>query len=80
MVKFELNTDGVRELLQSKEMSDVLAQRATQILGRLSKGYGMSRGMTEQRAKATVGTRSISSQIDNLKNNSLLKALGGGND
>ena len=78
MVEFELNEDGVAELLKSEEMQAVLQKEASKVLRRLNKGYGSTPGMTSQRAKITVGTRSHQAAADNLKNNTLLKALGGG--
>ena len=76
--KFELDREGVGELLKSDGMKSVVAQHAASVLGRLPSGYGMSVGETSQRAKATVGTRGIKGELDNKRNNSLLKALGGG--
>lgn len=77
-VRFELNRAGVKELLQSDEMTAVLQQEANKILGRLPHGYGTTAGETSQRAKVTVGTRTFDAARDNLQNNTLLKALGGG--
>lgn len=77
-VKFELNRAGVGQLLKSAEMRTILNEHAAEVLGRLPGGYGMRNGETSQRAKTTVYTDSIQARIDNSKNNSLLKALGGG--
>lgn len=76
--KFELNQEGVKELLQSSEMQQCLNTEAKKVLGRLPSGYGSTPGMTSQRAKVTVGTRSFKAAKDNLLNNTLLKAVGGG--
>lgn len=76
--RFELDREGVRELLQSKEMQEVLNAEAKNVLGRLPSGYGSTPGATEQRAKVTVGTRTKKAAADNKKNNTLLKAVGGG--
>lgn len=73
--RFELNRAGVRELLQSAEMSKLMDEEATSILNRLPEGYGKSTGMTSQRAKAHVGTRTHEAANENKKNNTLLKAL-----
>lgn len=75
---FKLNRAGVGELLKSKEMAKVLSEHGSTVLGRLPHGYGMSSGETSQRAKVTVGTRTRAAESDNKKNNTLLKALGGG--
>lgn len=76
--KFELNREGVKELLQSAEMQAVLNEKAQAVYGRLPSGYAVKSGETSQRAKATIYTDSIGAKIDNSKNNTLLKALGGG--
>ena len=76
--KFELDREGVRELLKSEEMHSIINDCAQEILGRLSDGYEMKSGETEQRAKASVYAESIKARRDNSKNNTLLKALGGG--
>lgn len=76
--RFELDKNGVRELLLSKEMAAVINQKASEILGRLPSGYGTTSGATEQRVKAHVGTRTSTAASENKKNNTLLKALGGG--
>ena len=73
--EFKLNREGVSELLKSKNMHKVLQEQAGTILGRLPHGYGSTDGETTQRAKVTVGTRTRSAASDNLKNNTLLKAL-----
>lgn len=78
MVNFELNEEGVRELLNSEEMQDILQKEANKVLGRLPKGYGSSSGFTSERAKVTVGTRSKQAAAQNMKENTLLKALGSG--
>lgn len=75
MVKFVLNKAGVGELLKSAEMARVLNKYASDVLGRLPDGYGRTTGVTEERAKVTVGTRTAAAEADNKKNNSLLKAL-----
>ena len=75
---FELNYAGVGELLRSKEMGSVLSEYAGQVVSRAGTGYGYKLGQTGQRAKATVFTASHAAIRDNSENNSLLKALGGG--
>lgn len=75
--RFELNRAGVRELLKSAGVKKVIDQKAHEVYRRLPPGYGMASGETEQRVKATVGTRGRRSEKDNSENNSLLKALGG---
>lgn len=78
MVEFKPDKAGMEEFLKSKEMAAALETHGRKVLNRLPKGYGMTVGETSQRAKVTVGTRSSKAAADNLKNNTLLKALGGG--
>ena len=80
MVDFTLNKEGVKELLNSEEMQLVLRKEADKVLRRLNKGYGASPGFTSQRAKISVGTQSHEAIIENLEQNTLLKALGGASD
>ena len=75
---FVLDRKGIGELLKSDGVKRVVSQHAASVLNRLPKGYGMATAVTKQRAQATVGTRGITGELDNKKNNSLLKALGGG--
>ena len=75
--KFELNKAGVRELLKSSEMAAVLSEYGSNMMGQLGEGYEMEEGTTSQRAKVNVRTATPRSMVDNLKNNTLLKALGG---
>lgn len=81
--RFEPDHKGIEELMLSPEMQAVLEAKAREVLGRLPSGYGMTPGTTENtskirpRAKVTVGTRSSKAASDNLKNNTLVKALGG---
>lgn len=76
-VKFELNREGVRELMRSPEMMKVCEKYAKAALGRLGGGYEMSTYVGENRVNAEVGTGSFKSRRENSKNNSILKALRG---
>lgn len=76
-VKFELNRSGVRELLKSKEMMDICSEYAQSALGRLGDGYEMSTHTGVNRVNAEVKAESFAAKRDNLKNNSILKAVFG---
>ena len=76
-VKFELNRSGVRELLKSKEMMDICSEYAQSALGRLGDGYEMSTHTGANRVNAEVKAESFAAKRDNLKNNSILKAVFG---
>ena len=79
-IKFELNKAGVRELLKSQEMRDVLQDYGNQAISRLGEGYEAIPGDTGSsvRAKCKVQATTFKTRSDNLKNNTILKAVGGG--
>lgn len=79
-VKFELNRAGVRELLKSPEMRDILQDYGNQAINRLGEGYEAVPGDTSEsvRAKVKVTATTYKTRRDNLKNNTILKAVGGG--
>lgn len=74
--KFELNSDGVRELLKSNQMKKVLKDYTDAISDKAGSGYYGSVIEVSDRAKGFVHTTTKQAQKDNLKNNTLLKALG----
>lgn len=76
-VKFELNREGVRELLRSKEMMDVCSEYAQSALGRLGDGYEMSTHTGANRVNAEVSAESFAAKRENLKSNTILKAVFG---
>lgn len=77
-VKFELNKAGVVQLLQSDEMEAALNTYGLQVASRAGDGYGHITVPSEDRVKCFVRARTKKARRDNMKNNTLLKALGGG--
>ncbi len=75
-VKFVLNKKGVRELLQSKEMMDVVTQYAYQVQERAGDGYEVDQYVGFDRAHAVVYPATAEAKRDNYENNTLLKARG----
>ena len=75
--KFELNTAGVRELLQSSEMMSICEQYANNAVAALGDGYEMSTYVGKTRVNASVMAVSYAAKKENLENNSILKAVGG---
>ena len=71
--KFVLNRDGVRELMQSPEMQDVLVDFAGQVAERAGDGYSVYVGTT--RANVSVRTETEEAMADNLDHNTLEKAI-----
>jgi hypothetical protein len=72
---FELNHDGVRELLIGTEMQAVLQEKADAIAARAGEGYETEVYVAQTRAVATVSTATREAMKDNLENNTLLGAL-----
>jgi hypothetical protein len=72
---FELNRDGVRELLIGAEMQALLQEKADAIAARAGAGYEAEVYMAQTRAVATVATDTAEAARDNAANNTLLGAL-----
>ena len=75
--KFVLNRAGVRQLMQSEEMQVILNEKATKALNRLGGGYKSDIYIGKNRANAMVYADTYQAKRDNLKNNSILKAVRG---
>lgn len=73
--KFKLNSKGVGQLLKSAEMQNVLSEHATAIRNRCGDGYEQEHFVAGSRAVATVKATSFKAKRDNMKNNTLLKAV-----
>ena len=77
MVKFVLNRAGVRELLLSDEMENVVSTYASNALGRLGTGYEADTHKGKNRVNAQITAVTFEAKRDNSKNNSILKSLRG---
>lgn len=75
--KVVLNRSGVRELLQSDEMKAICEEHANRTLGRLGQGYTVTTMTGKTRVNASIYAESTEAKRDNMKNNSILKALRG---
>lgn len=75
-VKFTLNRKGVGELLKSGEMQKVVSQIGTKVANRAGKEYEAKTVVRPTRVVSTVTPNSVKAHFDNLKHNTLLKALG----
>jgi len=74
-LKFKLNRKGVAELMKSKEMQEVLREYATNIKNRCGEGYEQDMYIGKNRANAMVSAATYQAKSDNLKNNTILKAV-----
>ncbi|MGV3011529.1 hypothetical protein [Streptococcus thoraltensis] len=74
-IKFKLNSNGVKNLLKSSEMQSVLKEKASTIRNRCGDGYKQDVYVGRNRANAMVSASSYKAKKDNLKNNTILKAV-----
>lgn len=74
-VQVKLNRKGVADLMKSAEMQEVLKDYATNIRNRCGDGYEQDIHVGKNRANAMVSATSFPAKKDNLKNNTLLKAV-----
>ena len=75
-VKVELNREGVRELLRSAEMGAVCRDLANRISSSAGSGYEVTVSTGKNRVNASVHAATEEAYRDNMKNNTLLKAVG----
>ncbi len=73
--KFVLNRTAVRELMKSEEMQSILKDKADNALNSLGEGYKSDIHVGKNRANAMVYADTYKAKKDNLKNNSILKAV-----
>lgn len=76
-VKFELNREGVRELLQSPEVLAVCEEYASNAVAQLGEGYEASTYVGKNRVNASVIATTFKARKENSETNSILKAVGG---
>lgn len=76
-VRFELNREGVRDLLRSKEMMDVCQEYANNALGKLGDGYEVTTHTGTNRVNAEVAAVTYAAKKENLSDNTIIKAVFG---
>lgn len=76
-VKFELNRAGVGELLKGAEMQQILSEAGQQVANNAGDGFELKVAVRPTRAVATIAPDTVAAHFKNLKENILLKALGG---
>lgn len=74
-VNFKLNRKGVADLMKSAEMQAVLKDIADNALNSLGEGYKSDARVGKNRANAMVYADTYQAKSDNLKNNTILKAV-----
>lgn len=75
-IRIELNRSGVRQLLQSAEMAACCEEVARGALGKCGPGYEMDSMVGKTRVNAMIYTATAEAADDNLKHNTLAKAVG----
>lgn len=75
--KFQLNRKGVAELMKSKEMQGILTEYASGVKNRCGDGYTQDIYVGKNRANAMVSAETKEALSDNIKNNTILKAVRG---
>lgn len=77
-IKIKLNSAGVQEMLKSVGAQSVCAEHAKRVLARCGDGYEMDTYIGQRRVNCGVYPATAKAYYKNLKENTLLKALGGG--
>lgn len=75
MVKFELNTEGVKSLMQSPEMMNICKQYAKNAQSRLGDGYEVTTHTGKTRVNAQIAATTYAARKENAENNTILKAV-----
>lgn len=75
--RFELNREGVRELMLSDAMASGLEGLAGGILARLGDGYSTETYKGKNRVNVEVKADTFQAKRDNAENNTILKAVQG---
>ena len=75
-VKIKLNSSGIRQLLKSEEMGQMLKQQAEQVRARGGSGYSTDLYQASSRVIAGVFAETAEAAKQNSRENTLLKALG----
>ena len=75
--KFKLNAAGVKELLKSQEMEEIVGSYASDVAGRAGAGYETDTKTMGTRVIASVYTTDPECVRDNYENNTLWKVVRG---
>ena len=80
--KFELDREGVRSLLMGAEMQSVLQQYGQRVASNTGNAgdYEVDTKAFKTRASVRIKCATDGALADNMKRNTLLKALGASND
>ncbi len=76
-VKIELNHDAMRDLLRSKGAVKACENEMKKARAKLGEGYEVTTYVGESRCNASIKAVSKKAKQENLKNNTILKAVCG---
>ena len=74
-IKFELNRQGVSELLKGSEMQALISEEASRVKSNCGDEYASSVKVGRDRVQGFVETATEHAFFSNLHNNTLLKGL-----
>lgn len=74
-LKFKLKRKGVSALMKSAEMQGVLKGYATDIRNRCGDGYEQDERVGKTRANTMVYAKTYQAKADNMRHNTILKAV-----
>ena len=77
MDRFELNLEGLNELMKSPEMMQICKEYANNAQAKLGDGYEVKTYTLNYVSAAKVQATTYKARKDNAKNNTILKALRG---
>ena len=77
MVKFELNREGVAELMKCAEMQQGIYAMADEVVARCGEGVEAEKIVGKTRCSAKIRTVTPKAYYSNLKHNTILKAVQG---
>lgn len=76
-VQIKLDSKGIRKMLRSDEFLQECKDHAYRAQAKLGDGYSVNYRVGKVRANAEIVAESYEAKRDNLKNNTLLKAVSG---
>lgn len=77
MAKFELNLEGLNELMKSPEMMQICKEYANNAQAKLGDGYEVKTYTLNYVSAAKVQATTYKARKDNAKNNTIWKAVTG---
>ncbi len=77
-VKIELDHQGISDLLHSDEVMELCSDTASDAMSSLGSGYDVEQYVGEGRVNVKISAKTWKARHDAYENNSILKALMGG--